>query len=129
MAKITCFNCNRSFYGSKNKIFCSKKCRYNYYHPHIKISIDHKTFLDIKNEKLNKVNFPKNKYWERRFNYRFQKSYNSEDEKPKFKFSETPKDIIFISRKLNKSIEKRCWIEEVEDCFTLIIKKRKDIKK
>ena len=38
MAKITCFNCGRTFYGSKNKFFCSKKCRYNYYHPQIKIN-------------------------------------------------------------------------------------------
>lgn len=122
--KITCFNCGRTFYGSKNKIFCSKKCKYNYYHPYIKISIDYKTFLDMKNEKIDKISFPKNKYWERRFNYRFQKSYNPEGEKPKFTFSETPKNIIFISRKLNESIEKKCWLEETGDCFTLIIEKK-----
>lgn len=119
--KITCLNCGRAFYGLKNKIFCSKKCRYNYHHPHIKISIDYKTFLAIKNKEINKINFPKNKYWERIFNFRFQKSYNPQDEKPKFKFSKTPKDIIFISRKLNESVEKRCWIEEIENCFIINI--------
>lgn len=122
MAKITCFNCGGAFYGSKNKIFCSKKCRYNYYHPQIKINLNYKDFSGIKDGKINEIRFPKNKYWERIFNFRFQKSYNPQDEKPKFKFSKTPKDIIFISRKLNESVEKRCWLEETENHFIINIK-------
>lgn len=110
------------FYGSKNKIFCNKKCRYNYYHPQIKINLNYKDFSEIKDGKINEIRFPKNKYWERIFNFRFQKSYNPQDEKPKFKFSKIPKDIIFISRKLNESVEKRCWLEETENHFIINIK-------
>ena len=109
--------------GQKNKSFCSKKCRYNYYHPQIKINLNYKDFSGIKNGKIDEIRFSKNKYWERIFNYRFDKLYSIYSKKKELEFFKSLKPITFISRKLNESMEKRCWIEETETHFIINIKK------
>ena len=96
MRKI-CFKCGCHFYATRSdQLFCSKKCRYKYYHNNDMILTLKKEWYDmiLSGEKIEEYREIK-PYWETRFTNYFGKHYDTSKDTPTIVWNENKKIIIF----------------------------------
>lgn len=92
-----CFNCGCKFDAVRSdQLFCSKRCRYKYYHSGSMIMTLKKKWFDmilsgVKTEEYREM---KN-YWEKRFINYFGRHYDFSQDVPTLVWNNQKKDIIF----------------------------------
>ena len=92
----TCFNCGCHFHPTRSdQLFCSKKCRYNYYHRgNMVLTLKKKWFEMILSGAKTEEYREMKPYWERFTNY-FGKYYDFSKDKPTMVWNKHKKDIVF----------------------------------
>lgn len=92
-----CFNCNQRFIASRSdQMFCSKKCRYKYYHNSILTLPIKKNWFDmilqgIKTEEYREIK----PYWEKRFINYFGRHYDCRYNPAPVVWNAHKKDVVF----------------------------------
>lgn len=92
-----CFHCGCGFHSTRSdQLFCSKRCRYKYYHGNIMVLTLKKEWFDmiISGEKTEEYREMK-PYWETRFINYFGRYYDFSKKEPTLIWNSQKKDIIF----------------------------------
>jgi hypothetical protein len=116
MMQKTCFNCGCHYYASRSdQLFCSKKCRYKYYHNQpLTLTLMSKWFDMILFEgKLEEYRIIK-PYWTKRFKNYFGEYYDFSVEPPVPVWNQIKKDVVFKNgyRKDARQFTAECSISE-----------------